>query len=133
MLELSLIAHLREQLHLLVRQQLSLHIRQLSLGSRGRGRTRRVVRLGGVKLGGVKLGGVKLGGVKLGGGGTGLALGRKSGGGGGGAGTVRGCTIRPDWPGALEGTFALGSLPPTHGTRKESPLRPAMPEGALGT
>ena len=131
MLELSLIAHLREQLHLLVRQQ-------LSLGSRGRGRTRRVVRLGGVrlggvKLGGVKLGGVKLGGVKLGGGGTGLALGRKSGGGGGGAGTVRGCTIRPDWPGALEGTFALGSLPSTHGTRKESPLRPAMPEGALGT
>jgi hypothetical protein len=131
MLELSLIAHLREQLYLLVREQ-------LSLGSRGRGRTRRVVRLGGVKLGGVKLGGVKLGGVKLGGvklggGGTGLALGRKSGGGGGGAGTVRGCTIRPDWPGALEGTFALGSLHPTHGTRKESSLRPAMPEGALGT
>ena len=131
MLELSLIAHLREQLHLLVREQ-------LSLGSRGRGRTRRVVRLGGVKLGGVrlggvKLGGVKLGGVKLGGGGTGLALGRKSGGGGRGAGTVRGCTIRPDWPGALEGTFALGSLPSTHGTRQESPLRPAMPEGALGT
>jgi hypothetical protein len=99
-LELSLIAHLREQFHLLVRQQLSLHIRQLSLhllvreqlslGSRGRWRTRRVV-----KLGGVRLGGVKLGGVKLGGGGTGLALGRKSGG-GGGAGTVRGCTIRPD-------------------------------------